>query len=96
MTAPQLPVVTRLGYFTLTPHCESFVGTVICPGPHVIVQGALPETSVAVLAELFPGLGSAIVLEAEAVFVMTVPFGVARPTWTPMMKVEVVPDSRSG
>lgn len=96
MIAPQLPVVVRFGYFTMAPHCASFVGTVICPGPQVNTQGALPETRVEVPAELLPGLGSATVLEAEAVFVMIVPLGVARPTCTPITKVEIVPDRRSG
>jgi hypothetical protein len=66
------------------------------PDPQVITQGELPETRVAVLAELLAGLGSGIVLEAEAVFVMIVPFGVARPTCTAITKLEMVPDSRSG
>ena len=66
------------------------------PDPQLITQGELPETRVAVPAELLAGLGSGIVLEADAVFVMIVPFGVARPTRTPSTKVEVVPDSRSG
>ena len=95
LIAPQFPVVARLGYFTMAPHCESFVGTVIC-APQLIVQGALPDTRVAVPAELFAGLGSETALEAEAVFVMIVPVGVARPTCTPITKVEIVPDSRSG
>jgi len=96
VTVPQLPVVLRFGYFTMAPHCESFVATVISPDPQLITHGELPATRVVALAELLVGLASATALEAEAVFVMTVPFGVATPTCTPITKLEIVPESRSG
>jgi hypothetical protein len=71
---------------TLAPHSDELDETVR-GAVQVSVHDEVPETSVVVLAELLPGVASGALLEALAVFVITVPPGVDGFTCTSNIKL---------
>jgi hypothetical protein len=67
---------------TVTVYTRSVPGTTLAGPPCVIATSADTATVVVAVALLLPATGSNVVLEAEAVFEMTVPFAVPAPTLT--------------